>query len=449
MIGADRGLYCDLAGRVIHIMAHLRIASQRRRYAASAPRRWAGITGGGQGEVMAIYHCSVKPISRATGRSATAAVAYRAGAVIEDTRTGVVHDYTRKQGVLATGITLPEGAPEWARDRAALWNAAEVAEKRRDARVAREIEVALPTELDAGALRQITERYARWLAKSYGVGVDWAIHAPHREGDQRNYHAHILITSRVLGAEGLGAKTRVLDAKETGSGEVERIRQAWGTACNQALERSGSVARVDHRSLAAQRQEAEAHYRDVRALGLDREPTIHLGPQVVSLEREKARRAESARRKRDAQEAREAEARAQKARLSLVPQSVTALLQENARTGGVVTHRGEAFLEILEANERLRQAVELGRAIRAERAGVLDLQTRLVDVLKERADPAVERKAHKDPERETPRVSRERVLLQVKGAGQSLLQAVAEAKRQERERLRLERERSRGQDMGR
>ena len=98
---------------------------------------------------MAIYHLSVKPISRSAGRSATAAAAYRAGelgAPIVDERTGDVHDYTRKRGVLSADIVLPDGAPSWAQDRPRLWNAAELAEKRKDACVAREYEVALPAE---------------------------------------------------------------------------------------------------------------------------------------------------------------------------------------------------------------------------------------------------------------------------------------------------------------
>ncbi len=94
-----------------------------------------------------MFHLSVKPISRASGRSATAAAAYRAGAEIEDLRTGETHDYSRKRDVVHSEILVPPGSPAWAEDRSALWNAAEAAEKRKDARVARDYEVAIPKEL--------------------------------------------------------------------------------------------------------------------------------------------------------------------------------------------------------------------------------------------------------------------------------------------------------------
>src|SRR3546814_18537864 len=98
---------------------------------------------------MAIYHLAVKSVSRSTGRSAVAAVAYRAGVCLENERDGLVHDYTRRGGVEDAFIVAPEGAA-WAQDRSALWNAAEAAEKRKDAKVAREYELALPAELEIG-----------------------------------------------------------------------------------------------------------------------------------------------------------------------------------------------------------------------------------------------------------------------------------------------------------
>jgi len=223
---------------------------------------------------MAIYHCSVKAISRSAGRSATAAAAYRSAGRIEDERQGTIHDYTRKGGVVVTGIALPDGAPEWARDRSALWNAAEAAEKRKNATVAREVEVALPQELDAGRMREIVEEYSEWLTNRYGVAVDWAIHQPHRRGDERNYHAHILMTTRILGPEGLGAKCRTLDAKETGPAEVLAMRERWADTVNRALEQAGLDVRVDHRRLEEQ--------------GIEREPQIHAGPSVTAMERKAA-----------------------------------------------------------------------------------------------------------------------------------------------------------------
>lgn len=93
---------------------------------------------------MAIYHFSMKTISRSAGRTATAAAAYRAGVAITDMKTGEVHNYVYKKGVLGKGIVLPANAPKWAFDREKLWNAAEESEKRKNSTVAREIVLAFP-----------------------------------------------------------------------------------------------------------------------------------------------------------------------------------------------------------------------------------------------------------------------------------------------------------------
>ena len=100
---------------------------------------------------MASYHLSVKTIKRSAGRSATAAAAYRSASVIECDREGRMHDYTAKRGVEACFILAPDDAPEWAQDRAALWNAAEARETRSNSVTAREWELALPSELSDAA----------------------------------------------------------------------------------------------------------------------------------------------------------------------------------------------------------------------------------------------------------------------------------------------------------
>lgn len=104
---------------------------------------------------MAIYHLSVKTVSRSDGRSATAAAAYRAACKIVDERTGEIHDYTHKQGVVSCDLILPAGSPDWAQNRAQLWNAAEQAERRINSTVAREFEIALPEELNAEQRKQL------------------------------------------------------------------------------------------------------------------------------------------------------------------------------------------------------------------------------------------------------------------------------------------------------
>lgn len=234
---------------------------------------------------MASYHLSVKTIKRSAGRSATAAAAYRAGELIACEREGRVHDYHRKLGVQEAFILAPEDAPDWARDRQALWNAAEARETRTNSVTAREWELALPAELDAAERRVLVMGFARELVARYGVAADVAIHAPHRDGDQRNHHAHVLTTTRVLTAEGLTDKTRVLDAKATGGPEIEAMRARWAELQNLALERQGHEVRVDHRSLAAQREAALAEGHALRAEELDRAPEIKLGPAASAIER--------------------------------------------------------------------------------------------------------------------------------------------------------------------
>lgn len=234
---------------------------------------------------MASYHLSVKTIKRSAGRSATAAAAYRAGELIACAREGRVHDYTRKLGVEEAFILAPDEAPDWAQDRAALWNAAEARETRANSVTAREWELALPAELDAIERRVLVMGFARELVARYGVAADVAIHAPHRDGDQRNHHVHVLTTTRTLTAEGLTDKTRVLDAKQTGGPEIEAMRARWAELQNLALERQGHEVRVDHRSLAVQREAALAEGHALRAEELDRAPEIKLGPAVNAIER--------------------------------------------------------------------------------------------------------------------------------------------------------------------
>lgn len=292
---------------------------------------------------MAIYHLSVKPISRGGGRSATAAIAYRSAERVQDLSSGETFDYTRKRGVEHAEIVLPDSAAKrdihWARDRQALWNAAEASEKRKDARVAREYEVALPHELSREQRVELVRGFAGELANRYGVAVDFAIHRPHRSGDERNFHAHVLTTTRQLEPSGLGAKASIewsdTDRAKKGlgpaKGEVKAIRARWEALTNERLKELGIEARIDHRSLAEQ--------------GLDREPTRHLGPAVSAMERR-----------------------------------------------GIETEVGKRIsLEM--ASERLARAVELGR-IERENSGV---EKSILDVTGDLAAACRERSASLDP----------------------------------------------------
>jgi ATP-dependent exoDNAse (exonuclease V) alpha subunit len=232
-----------------------------------------------------MYHLSVKPISRASGRSVTAAAAYRAGAEVIDQRTGEVHDYTRKRDVEFTEIVLPAGAPAWAMDRSELWSAAELAEKRKDARVGREYEVAIPRDLTREQGIALVRAFALDLSERYGVAVEFSVHRDDPrtwDGTEKGfegYHAHVLTSTRQLGADGFGGKaTPELSDTErrkqglgSGADEIERTRERWERIANQYLEQAGQDQRIDRRSLEDQ--------------GLEREPTKHLGPNVTALER--------------------------------------------------------------------------------------------------------------------------------------------------------------------
>ena len=229
---------------------------------------------------MAIYHLSMKPVSRASGRSAVASMAYRAGEKLTNERDGITHDYTAKQGVEHAEIVLPEGvSADWARDRSDLWNAAEFAEKRKDARVAREFEIALPHELSPEQRLEATRDFARELANRYGAAIDFAIHSPHDASDVRNHHAHVMMTTRQVMEDGLGDKTYLERENKwllsndlpTTDMQLRDLRQRWEGIANEHLARAGLDIRIDHRSHMER--------------GLEIEPTEHMGVHATQMER--------------------------------------------------------------------------------------------------------------------------------------------------------------------
>lgn len=219
---------------------------------------------------MALYHCSITPVSRGEGRSAVAAAAYRACTVLRDERTGITHDFRRKRGHLHAALILPGDAPAWAHERAALWNGAEAAE-RVNGCPARDIEFALPHELSRDAQDALAEAVARQVSARYGTAIDLNVHAPPRRGDARNVHAHLLMSTRRLGPEGFGAKTRELDDRRRGPEEIRCIRRMVAGLTNRFLAEAGLETRVDERSLAER--------------GIARTPTVHEGPRVRAMSR--------------------------------------------------------------------------------------------------------------------------------------------------------------------
>lgn len=229
---------------------------------------------------VAIYHLSMKAISRSRGRSAVAASAYRSASKLTNERDGITHDYTNKNGVEHAEIILPEGVDaEWARDRSVLWNAAEFCEKRKDARVAREFEIALPHELTADQRLEATRIFAHELADRYGTAIDFAIHAPQDDSDIRNHHAHIMMTTRQVRGDGLADKNLLerenkwlLSADQpTTDMQLRDLRMRWEGIANESLARAGHDIRIDHRSHLER--------------GLEIAPTEHMGVHATQMER--------------------------------------------------------------------------------------------------------------------------------------------------------------------
>ena len=248
---------------------------------------------------MAVYFLNLKTFGRSGGSSAVSAAAYRSGERIRDERTGRTYDHTDRRDVLHKEVLVPgrlAGSDMgWARDRATLWNAAESAESRKNARVAREYLVALPVELDPDQRIRLARGFAQELTDRYQFALDLAVHAPRDfpGSDPRNYHAHLLATTREVTASGLAAKTPLEfnDSRRQELGlqpvvhELLLVRERWATVTNEALRDAGVEVRVDHRSLAAQ--------------GIDREPYPHIPRTAFEMERQGYRSAQAERLRRD------------------------------------------------------------------------------------------------------------------------------------------------------
>lgn len=315
---------------------------------------------------MAIFHLQVNTVSRSAGRSATAAAAYRAGCQITDERTGEIHDYTRKGGVEASALFAPAGAPEWAADRAQLWNAAEQAERRKNSTVAREFVVALPAELSAEDRQALAFDLGRALVARHGVAVDVCIHAPGKDGDERNHHAHILMTTRRMTPEGLAEKTRELDNQR--SGEVDHWRAEWARLANAALERAGRSERIDHRTLEAQ--------------GIERMPTTHQGPAVTDMVR-KGRQSDVADRQAE-----------QAGQFDQAKREAAAAAVDLAKVQALLDQAQEAAAHELAAQQRRQQ-----QQAEAKRLEAMDSRGLLAEVARMREKlPSTEQLAAQDPQ---------------------------------------------------
>ena len=240
---------------------------------------------------MAIYHLCIKIISRGKGKSAVAASAYRSGEKIKNEYDGIVHDFTRKGGIAHTEILLPQNAPQEFSDRGTLWNSVEKIEKSKNSQLAREIEIALPKELNREKQIELVREYVKENFVKVGMCADIALH----DKNDGNPHAHILLTMRPLNEDKTwGAKSKkeyILDENgekvklKNGNYKTRKIntvdwneqdkaeewRKTWADITNKYLEENSIQEKVDHRSY--QRQ------------GIEERPTIHLGVSASQMEK--------------------------------------------------------------------------------------------------------------------------------------------------------------------
>lgn len=232
---------------------------------------------------MAIYHFSAQIISRSKGKSVVASASYRSGDKLHDERIDETFDYSRKQKIDGTEIHAPDHAPDWVHDRERLWNAVERAEKNKNAQLAREINIALPTELNADQNKELVRKYVQDNFVKKGMVADIAYH----DLQGKNPHSHIMLTMRPITPDGTftpkSKKVYVLDEKgqkiKLPSGQYKsykerttdwdqqdtlaKWRESWTKHANKFLEIAGTQERIDHRSLEAQK--------------INRLPQIHVG----------------------------------------------------------------------------------------------------------------------------------------------------------------------------
>ncbi len=238
------------------------------------------------------YHFSAKVISRAKGQSAVASVSYRTAEKLKDERLDKVFDYTRKQGVEFVYHAAPKDAPEWVHDIGQAWNQVERIENRKNSTLAREFEAAFPHEL--------TDQQRAWMLKDFvreeltrkGFLATSAIHTPSHDGDERNYHVHIMLAERQLDADGFAkAKDRRFSDFATRDETLDGLKEKWADLCARQLERAGLPVEAErwrhgHKTLAEQRSLALARGDDAYAVECDRQPTQHLGPVATEIERD-------------------------------------------------------------------------------------------------------------------------------------------------------------------
>ena len=294
------------------------------------------------GDTIAIYHCSIKIVSRGKGKSAVAAAAYRSGEKLTNEWDGLTHDYTKKGGVVHSEILLPAHAPPAFSDRSTLWNSVELSEKSNNAQLAREEEIALPVELSREEQTRLVREYCSSQFVSKGMIADFNLH----DTGGGNPHAHILLTMRPLDEKGAWLpkskkeyvldengekirlpsgryKTRKVDLVDWNNRENAEVwRSAWADLANEYLAQNNRPERIDHRSYERQ--------------GIDQIPTVHVGVSATQMEKK-----------------------------------------------GIVTERGELNRNIKAANRILREIRRLVRGLKDWIAELKERKTALLEALAE------------------------------------------------------------------
>ena len=227
-------------------------------------------------KTMAIFHMSAQTISRSKGHSSVAAAAYRHGEKMTDEHTGEIHDYSKKKGVSDGVVLIPDGADKRFLKPEYLWNTIEKSEKRKDAQLAREFNIALPVEMTNEQKKALAIDFCNENFVKNGMIADIAFH----KLDSDNPHFHVMLTTRKLTPDGsgFGQKVREWNSKE----QLEGWRKSWADTANEHMQRAGIDARIDHRSLKDQKAELDAIpsptvEQQAQAISLDRPPTIHRG----------------------------------------------------------------------------------------------------------------------------------------------------------------------------
>ena len=243
------------------------------------------------GDTIAIYHCSIKIVSRGKGKSAVAAAAYRSGEKLTNEWDGLTHDYTKKGGVVHSEILLPAHVPPAFSDRSTLWNSVELSEKSNNAQLAREVEIALPVELSREEQTRLVREYCSSQFVSKGMIADFNLH----DTGGGNPHAHILLTMRPMDEKGAWLpkskkeyvldengekirlpsgryKTRKVDLVDWNNRENAEVwRRAWADLANEFLAQNNRPERIDHRSYERQ--------------GIEQIPTVHVGVSATQMEK--------------------------------------------------------------------------------------------------------------------------------------------------------------------